>query len=75
MDIIVIVMLFILPFIGGWVFLIHGFNDLNGYNPEWDEPNKKHGAILDIILGIVLLLFFNGLFWATRCGGFYGRKD
>jgi hypothetical protein len=55
--------LFLMPFVGGWSFFLGGINALADYNPEFDELKKKHTAILDIILGSVLLLFFNGLFW------------
>lgn len=63
MDVIIIAYLFLMPFVGAWAFFLGGLNDLTDYNPEYDELKKKHIAILDIILGSVLLLFFNGLFW------------
>jgi hypothetical protein len=58
-----IVFMFLMPFVGGWAFLLCGVNALADYDSEFDKPKKKHTAILDIILGGVLLLFFNGIFW------------
>lgn len=66
MDVIIVAgvfYLFLAPFVGGWAFFLGGANALADYDPEYDESKKKHTAILDIILGSVFLLFFNGLFW------------
>lgn len=63
LGILVITQLIILPFVGGLSFFFGGLNDLLNYDAEFDEKKKKHTAILDVVLGSMLLLFFNGFFW------------
>jgi hypothetical protein len=60
---IVLAWFLIVPFVGGWYFFIVGLQAMVDYDEEFDVPKKKHGAILDIILGTALLLFYNAFFW------------
>ena len=67
MDIIIVIAgityLFLIPFFGGLIFFFGGLGFLANYDPEFDDPKKKHSAILDVVLGAALLLFFNATFW------------
>jgi hypothetical protein len=60
---IVIVLFMFTSFVAGLYFLCGAFGKLSSYDPEFDERGKKWRAILDLVLGIALLLFFNGFFW------------
>jgi hypothetical protein len=55
--------LYTMPFAGGVWFFVNGITALMDYHEEFDSVRKKHSAILDIILGTVLLVAFNGFFW------------
>lgn len=66
MDVIVFfIFVFVLvqPLIWGGMFLCGGLNVLIDFDPNYDSKNKKHRAILDVILGSALLLFDNLFFW------------
>lgn len=67
MDIIIlvagIIYMFLIPFFGGFVFFFHGFNKLINFDPDYEDSKEKHSAILDVVLGAALLLFFNAFFW------------
>jgi hypothetical protein len=60
----------VMPFAGGLRFLFCGINFLLNYDPEYDEKGKKYSAMLDILLGTVLLAFFHGVFWMILLPGF-----
>ena len=66
MDIILavaVIYLCLIPIFGGLVFFFGGISTLLNFDPDYDELEKKHSAILDVVLGAALLLLFNLFFW------------
>ncbi len=69
LGIIAFIQFVVMPFVGGLKFLFGGITFLLNYDPEYDEKGKKYSAMLDILLGAVLLAFFHAVFWMILLPG------